>query len=160
MSINDILAAWDAVRGLGADPAVSCVMAGLVWPLVQAALDKPWWTPTRRRALVLGAAVILSLLIWVVSSYPWAWEIIATQTSVICGIAWVVYSVLASVRIGEVSLLDWVGIVTPGGDTLAAYQARHLAVSPEVDAPAGDTGAPDHLTWKPVREDGDHAVGD
>lgn len=160
VSINDILAAWDAVRGLGADPAVSCVMAGLVWPLVQAALDKPWWTPTRRRALVVGAAVILSLVIWVVSSYPWAWEIIATQTSIICGIAWIMYGALASVRVRGVRLVDWAGIITPGGETRADYTARHLAPSPEVDAPAGDTGAPETLSWKPLSGGEAGGVGD
>lgn len=159
MSIADVMSAWEAIRGLGADPAVSCLLAGVAWPLIQAALDRPWWTPARRRTLVVGAAVILSVAIWVVSSYPWAWEIIATQTSIICGIAWIVYGALAGVRIGGVRLVDWAGILTPGGQTLATYQARHKAVPPDVDAPAGDTGAPDHLGWRPVGEDGDHAGG-
>lgn len=150
MSIAGVMNAWDAVRGLGADPAVSCVLAGLVWPLVQAALDRPWWTPTRRRALVLAAAVVLSVLIWVVGSYPWAWQIVATQASVICGIAWVVYSVLASVRVGEGSLLDWVGIITPGGETRADYQPRH-AVSAEMEAPAtAQADRPQDVSWPPL----------
>lgn len=150
MTIMDVLDAWNAVRGLGADPYVSSVVCAIIIPLAHAALDRPWWTPTRRRVLVLGSAVVLSVLIWLVSSYPWAWEIIATQASVICGIAWIVYSALASVRVGGIRLIDWVGIVTPGGETRADYTARHLAVSPDVDAPTGDTGAPDHLSWPPL----------
>jgi len=36
------------LMGLQSDPFITTVIVGLVWPMVQAALDKPWWTRRRR----------------------------------------------------------------------------------------------------------------
>lgn len=110
--------------GLIQHPFVATVVVGIVWPLIQASLDKPWWTRRRRVILLAAASVVLSLGIWLMGVYPWAWEMIATQTSMILGIAWSTYQVLAAVRINGVRLLDWVGILTPGGE---AYEPKHAA---------------------------------
>ncbi len=139
---------WEAVRGVGADPMTAVVWTGLVWPVVQAALDRPWWTPQRRAALLVVVALVASVVIWLVSSYPLSWRLVATQASGILGVAWAVYQALAAVRVGDVRLIDWIGIRTPGGQTRADYRARHLAVPPVPDPPDPDGGvmAP---TWTP-----------
>ena len=82
----------ETLKTLTIDPFITTVVVGIVWPLVQAALDKPWWTHKRRIVLVSVAATVLSL-----------------------GIFWAVYQVLSHVKIGGESLLEWVGMVTPGG---------------------------------------------
>jgi hypothetical protein len=37
--------------GLNVDPLVTCGLVGFARPLIQAALDKPYWTSVRRRVL-------------------------------------------------------------------------------------------------------------
>ena len=140
---------WEAVRGVGADPMTAVVWTGLVWPVVQAALDRPWWTPQRRAALLVAVALVASVVIWLVSSYPLDWRLLATQASGILGIAWAVYQALSTVRVDGVRLIDWIGIGTPGGETRADYQARHLAVPPVPDPPDPD-GAVEAPAWQPL----------
>ena len=45
------------------DPFVATVVLGIIWPLIQAALDRPWWTRGRRVALVIVAAVVFAVLL-------------------------------------------------------------------------------------------------
>ena len=87
------------LMGLQSDPFITTVIIGLVWPMVQAALDCPWWTRRRRVALLVAVALV-------------------TQMSVFLGVAWSVYTMLSAVRINGASILDWVGAVTPGGQPL------------------------------------------
>ena len=105
----------DSLKTLAIDPFVSTVVVGIVWPLVQAALDKPWWTHKRRIILVSVAATVLSVSIWAVSEYPATVEYLATQLTALLGIFWAVYQILSHVKIGGESLIEWVGMVTPGG---------------------------------------------
>ena len=112
MEVKDILAP------LVADPFVTNVVFGVIWPLIQAALDRPWWTRRRRVFLVVIASIIVSVGVWYAGAYPLQWRLIVAQISAFLGPAWVVYQVLAAVRINGVRLLDWVGVVTPGGATV------------------------------------------
>ena len=113
--------------GLQADPFLVTVVVGLIWPIVQAALDRPYWTPARRKALLAGVAVVVSLAVWVSGSYPATWQLFLTQASVFLGIAWSVFQVLSAVKINGVSLIDWAGALTPGGETVDDLHLRDLA---------------------------------
>lgn len=104
--------------GLQSDPFIVTVVVGLIWPLVQAALDRPAWTPTRRKVLLAGVAVVVSVAVWVSGSYPATWQLFLTQASVFLGIAWSVFQVLSSIKINDVSLINWAGALTPGGETV------------------------------------------
>lgn len=112
--------------GLQSDPFLVTVVVGMVWPLVQAALDRPYWTPARRKLLLAVAAVIVSLAVWVSGSYPATWQLFLTQASVFLGIAWSVFQVLSTVKINGVSLIAWAGALTPGGETVDDLHVRRL----------------------------------
>jgi len=116
--------------GLQSDPFITTVVVGMIWPLVQAALDRPWWTRGRRVALLAGAALIVTISVWISGSYPATWQLIVSQASVFLGVAWSVYQVLAAVKINGASLLDWVGAATPGGQSLEELTGQ--------SGPAGD----------------------
>lgn len=104
--------------GLQSDPFLVTVVVGLIWPVVQAALDRPYWTPARRKVLLAGVAVVVSLAVWVSGSYPATWQLFLAQASVFLGIAWSVFQVLSAVKINGVSLINWAGALTPGGETV------------------------------------------
>ena len=104
--------------GLQNDPFITTVVIGLIWPLVQAALDKPWWTRERRVGLLAVVALVVTVGVWVAGSYPATWQLLTSQLTVFLGTAWSVYQVLASIRVNGASLLDWIGAVTPGGQTV------------------------------------------
>ena len=104
--------------GLQADPFLVTVVVGILWPLVQAALDRPYWTPARRKILLAGVAVVVSLAVWVSGSYPATWQLFLTQASVFLGIAWSVFQVLSGIKINGISIIDWAGALTPGGETV------------------------------------------
>ena len=106
------------LMGLQSDPFITTVIVGIVWPMVQAALDKPWWTRRRRVVLLVVAALVTTAAVWVSGSYPATWRLLVTQTSVFLGVAWSVYTTLSAVRIYGASILDWVGAATPGGQPL------------------------------------------
>lgn len=103
------------ILNLHQDPFVMTVFCGVIWPLVQASLDKPWWTRERRVGLLIVVAVVVTVGVWVAGSYPATWRLFTAQLSVFLGTAWSVYQVLASIKVNGWSLLDWVGAVTPGG---------------------------------------------
>lgn len=109
------------------DPFVTTVVLGVLWPLVQAALDRPYWTRGRRVALVIGAAVVLTVGAWALSAYPLQVDVLAAQAAKFLGFAWVAYEALSRIKIGGVSVLNWAGIVTPGGETRETYTPRHEA---------------------------------
>lgn len=105
--------------GLQNDPFITTVVVGLIWPLVQAALDKPWWTRGRRVALLAIVAVVVTAAVWISGSYPATWQLLTSQLTGFLGTAWSVYQILAAVKINGVNLLDWVGAVTPGGQAVS-----------------------------------------
>ena len=111
------------LMGLQSDPFITTVVIGLVWPMVQAALDRPYWTPARRKALLAVVAVLVSLAVWVSGTYPATWRLIIAQAGVFLGVAWSVFQVLSAIRINGVSLIDWVGAVTPGGESVEEVRA-------------------------------------
>lgn len=108
----------DLLLGLQSDPFITTVVVGLLWPLVQAALDKPWWTRGRRVALLAVAALIVTAAVWVSGSYPATWQLLTSQLTVFLGTAWSVYQILTGIKINGATILDWVGAATPGGQAL------------------------------------------
>ena len=104
--------------GLQTDPFIVTVVVGLIWPIVQASLDRPYWTPRRRKVLLTGVAVIVSLAVWVSGSYPATWQMFVANASVFLGIAWAVFQVLSGIKINGISIIDWAGALTPGGETV------------------------------------------
>ena len=121
--------------GLQSDPFIVTVVVGLIWPVVQAALDRPYWTPARRKVLLAGVAVIVSLAVWVSGSYPATWQLFVAQASVFLGVAWSVFQVLSAVKVNGASLIDWAGAITPGGESVEDLHLRGLA-----DLSGGDAG--------------------
>lgn len=121
--------------GLQSDPFIVTVVVGLVWPLVQAALDRPYWTPRRRKVLLAFVAVVVSLAVWVSGSYPATWQLFVAQASVFLGVAWSVFQVLSAVKVNGASLIDWAGAITPGGESVEDLHLRGLA-----DLSGGDAG--------------------
>lgn len=115
------------MKALVSDPFVTTVVLGTLWPLIQAALDRPWWTRGRRVALVVTAAVVLTVGAWALSTYPLQVEVLAGQVGKFLGFAWVAYEALSRIKIGGVSVLSWAGIITPGGETRDHYTPRHEA---------------------------------
>ena len=104
--------------GLQSDPFITTVVIGLIWPIIQAALDRPWWTRARRVALLATVAGLVTVGVWVSGSYPATWQLLTSQATVFLGTAWSVYQILAAVKINGASILDWVGAATPGGQSL------------------------------------------
>ena len=117
MTMNDLL------LGLHTDPFMTTVVVGLIWPMVQAALDRPYWTPARRKVLLAVVAVVVSLAVWVSGTYPATWRLLIAQAGVFLGIGWSVFQVLSAIRIIGVSLIDWVGAVSPGGESIEEVRA-------------------------------------
>lgn len=116
--------------GLQNDPFITTVIVGIVWPLVQAALDKPWWTRRLRVALLAIVALIVTAGVWISGSYPATWQMLTSQLTVFLGTAWSVYQVLTGIKINGHSILDWVGAATPGGQALDELTGQ--------SGPAGD----------------------
>ena len=112
--------------GLHSNPFITTVVVGFIWPVVQAALDRPYWTPRRRKLLLAVVAVVVSLAVWVSGSYPATWQLFVTQASVFLGIAWSVFQVLSSIKINGASIIDWAGALTPGGETTGDLHLRSL----------------------------------
>lgn len=110
------------------DPFVTTVIVGIVWPLVQAALDRPWWTRARRVALLAIVASVVTVGVWISGSYPATWQLLTSQLTVFLGVAWSVYQVLAAIKVNGASILDWVGAVTPGGQSLEELTAATVPV--------------------------------
>lgn len=104
--------------GLQSDPFLVTVVVGLIWPVVQASLDRPYWTPRRRKLLLAIVAAVVSLAVWVSGSYPATWQLFVAQASVFLGVAWSVFQVLSGIKINGVSLINWAGALTPGGETV------------------------------------------
>ena len=121
--------------GLQSDPFLVTVVVGLIWPVAQAALDRPYWTPTRRKVLLALVAVIVSLAVWVSGAYPATWRLLIAQAGVFLGIAWSVFQVLSAVKINGISIIDWAGALTPGGETVDDLHLRGL-----VNLSGGDAG--------------------
>lgn len=106
------------------DPYMTSLLVGLALPWVHAMLDQPWWTPTKRRLLVLASAAVLSVIVWWQSAYPMTWQQVTAQFAVIAGCAQTAFTILKVVKVNGVSLIDWAGLLTPGGE---AYTPKHKA---------------------------------
>lgn len=102
--------------------ATLTAVAAIVWPLVQAALDKPYWTASRRRAITLVAIVVIAAGTWLVGAYPATAAAATTQVLSVAGLILGAFNVLKSVKVNGISILDWAGIVTPGGVDLRKPQ--------------------------------------
>lgn len=98
--------------------ATLTAVAAVAWPLVQAALDKPYWTADKRRALALAAVVLIAAGTWFAGAYPATAESAVTQLLSVAGLTLGAFNALKGLRINGISILDWAGIVTPGGVTL------------------------------------------
>lgn len=98
--------------------ATLTAVAAVAWPFVQAALDKPYWTASRRRVLTLAAIVLIAAGTWLVGAYPATAEAATNQLLAVAGLVLGAFNVLKSVKINGISILDWAGIATPGGVTL------------------------------------------
>lgn len=112
---------WQVLQPFGitaVDPLLLSIVAGLVWPTIQAAFDKPYWTRERRVWLALGAAAVLSIIVWAAGHYPATWQLIVTQAGVIFAALTVAFRILKAL-----GFIDWVGRVTPGGEP--RYQPQH-----------------------------------
>lgn len=113
----------DILLGLQSNPFVTSVLIGVVWPPIQAALDRPYWTRQRRVCLLAAVSVVVTAVVWVSGSYPATWQLIVSQATVFLGVAWTVYQILSGVKIGGVSIIDWAGALTPGGETIDDVRA-------------------------------------
>lgn len=116
------------MKSLISDPFITTVVLGIIWPLIQAALDRPWWTRGRRVALVIVAAVVLTTGAWAISAYPLAVETLAAQTGRFLGFAWLAFQALSRIKIHGITVIEWAGILTPGGETRTDYTPRHAAM--------------------------------
>lgn len=95
--------------------AILTAATAVVWPLIQAALDKPYWTASRRRAITLAAVVAIAIGTWFVGAYPVNAEAITTQVLSVAGLVLGAFNILKTIKVNGISILDWAGIVTPGG---------------------------------------------
>lgn len=100
--------------------ATLTAVAAVAWPFVQAALDKPYWTAGKRRALTLAAVVLIAVGTWFAGAYPATAASAVNHALAVAGLVLGAFNVLKSVKINGISILDWAGIVTPGGVTLRA----------------------------------------
>lgn len=95
--------------------ATLTAVAAIAWPLIQAALDKPYWTPSRRRLITLAAIAVIAAGTWFVGAYPATAEAATNQILAVAGLVLGAFNILKSVKVNGISVLDWAGIVTPGG---------------------------------------------
>ena len=108
------------MRALINDPFIATVVLGIIWPLIQAALDRPWWTRGRRVTLVIVAAVVLTAGAWASSAYPLAIETLAAQPG-----RFLAFQALSIIKTHGITVIEWAGILTPGGETRTDYTLRH-----------------------------------
>lgn len=127
----------DILLGLQSDPFVTSVLIGSVWPFIQAALDRPYWKRERRVWLTIGVAVVVTAGVWISGSYPATWKLIVSQATVFLGVAWTVFQILSRIRIGGVSIIDWAGALTPGGETIADIKGETEGRSQEDSGAVG-----------------------
>lgn len=105
--------------GIDFDPLITSGLVGFAASILQAAADRPEWTPARRRMIALALAAILGIVVWYAGAYPLTWRLIATQASVIAASAATSFTILK-----QLGVIDWVGQVTPGGEE---YVPKHAA---------------------------------
>lgn len=105
--------------------ATLTAVAAIGWPLVQAALDKPWWTAARRRTLALVAVVVIAAGTYLAGAYPSGAEAVTNHALAVAGLVLGAFNILKAIKINGVSVLDWAGLVTPGGVDLV--KGRHVA---------------------------------
>ena len=74
--------------------------------------------------LTVAVAVVVTTGVWVSGSYPATWKLLVSQATVFLGVAWTVFQILSGIKIGGVSIIEWAGALTPGGETLDDVRAR------------------------------------
>lgn len=120
----------DLLIGIGFDPLVVSMIIGPLLSVAYAVVDVPSWSATKRRVIVLVAAAVLALGVWLVGAYPWAWEYVVSVWSVILASSQTAFTILKSLGV-----IDWVGQVTPGGEP---YQPRHRDAGEDRDGRSSD----------------------
>lgn len=95
--------------------ATLTAVAATAWPLIQAALDRPYWTASRRRAISLAAIVVIAAATWFAGAYPATAAAATTQVLSVAGLVLGAFNILKGIKVNGISILDWAGIVTPGG---------------------------------------------
>ena len=120
---------------LSFDPLGWAVIVGLVWPTIQAALDRPSWTRSRRLALVIVAGIVLSLALWWAGAYPLTAQLVWSQASVIIATATVAFALLK-----KLGVIDWIGRVTPGGESRVVEGTDTITSETPVPADTASTG--------------------
>lgn len=108
-----------------AQSATLTAVVAVAWPFVQAVLDKPWWTAARRRVIALVAVVVIAVGTWCVGAYPATASAVTTQVLSVAGLVLGAFNVLKAVKVNGVSVIDWAGLVTPGG--VERDKGRHEA---------------------------------
>nr|DAV43208.1 MAG TPA: hypothetical protein [Caudoviricetes sp.] len=98
--------------------ATLTAVAAIVWPLIQAALDRPYWTAARRRVIAMAAIAVIAAGTWFAGAYPATAAAATNQVLSVAGLVLGAFNVLKSAKINGISILDWAGIVTPGGVAL------------------------------------------
>lgn len=104
------------------EPVMASGLVALAMPLVQAVMDRPEWTPSRRRVLALALALAGTVLVWLGGAHPHAASVALAQLGTAVGASQAAFTALK-----QLGVIDWVGAVTPGGETREAYRARHRA---------------------------------
>ena len=80
------------------------------------------------RGRALAAVVLIAAGTWFVGAYPATAEAAVSQLLAVAGLVLGAFNILKSTKIGGISVLDWAGIVTPGGVTLrASGDGKHKA---------------------------------
>jgi len=97
--------------GIGFNPEIVAILLGPLLTTGLAAVDLPPWSATKRRVLVIVAAAVLSVLVWVFGAYPAAWQYFIAVWGVILASAQTSFTILK-----KLGFVDWVGRVTPGGE--------------------------------------------
>ena len=52
---------------------------------------------------------------------------VAAQTGRFLGFAWLAFQALSHIKIHGITVIEWAGILTPGGETRTDYTPRHAA---------------------------------
>lgn len=97
---------------LGFDHAIVTIVLGPLLTTLLAAVDVPSWSATRRRVTALVVALAGGLVVWWSGAYPASWEAITGAAALVLASMQTSFTILK-----QVGFIDWVGRVTPGGET-------------------------------------------
>lgn len=112
------------ILGISFDPVALTMIAGVIWPLLQASFDQPRWTARVRLAILIGAGAAATTIVWIATAYPAHWATVATAATGFIGAATTAFALLK--RIG---LIDWIGRITPGGEPRHRLDPTHASAA-------------------------------